>query len=236
MKRLTEAWFEFAGTRSDRMGVRLLAMPKRPHAAEKGELLTVPGRSGYLWMSEGGARETIDISAECESMDGYNADAVSAWLSGDGLLIFSDEPNRAYRARVIDEYTRESRFLHFDAQKFGVVFTCQPHRYLYPAADIIKFTAAGYATNPGTAASSPRIVITGSGDMTVNVGAYQIDISGGSIIVDSEMQDCFDTDGITLANNRVSMEEFPVLNPGANRISWSGGVTNVAIEGRWRYL
>lgn len=236
MRRLTEAWFEFKGIRCESMGVRIMAMPKRPTAAEKGDRQTVPGRSGFLWMSENGAREAIELNLDCTSTDGYDADKVAEWLSGDGLLIFSDEPDRAYHARVIDEYSRESLFLRFDAQKFTVRFACQPHRYLYPAADIVRLTEQGNIKNPATAESLPRIVINGSGDMTVSIGGYQIDVSGGSVIVDSDKMDCFDTDGITLANNRVAMDEFPVLRPGSNAISWSGAVKNVAIEGRWRYL
>ena len=30
--------------------------------------------------------------------------------------------------------------------------------------------------------------------------------------------------------------EFPVLNPGANAISWSGNVTKVEVQPNWRYL
>ena len=236
MRRLTEAWFEFAGVRSDEIGVRLLAMPKRPQAAEKGERLMIPGRSGYLWMSEAGAREAVELRIECVSDDAYNADAVAEWLSGEGLLVFSDEPNRAYQARVVDEFARESRFLHFDAQRFTVPFLCQPHRYLYPAAASIKLTAKGSVSNPGTAESLPRIKIAGSGNLTVNIGAYQVDVSGGTVIIDSEKMDCFASDGITLANSRVSMDEFPRLAPGANNISWSGNVSSVTIDGRWRYL
>ena len=41
--------------------------------------------------------------------------------------------------------------------------------------------------------------------------------------------------GTTLMNNHMS-GDFPVLKPGANAISWSGTVTKVIIQPRWRFL
>ena len=49
MKKLTSAWFEFAGARNTDRGVRLLSLPVRYHPAERGEFLRVPGRNGSLW-------------------------------------------------------------------------------------------------------------------------------------------------------------------------------------------
>ena len=94
MNRLTEAWFEFAGIRSDAMHVRLLAMPRRHMPAQRGERVVVPGRSGYLWMPDGGAYDEIAITAQCATEDGYSPEAIAAWLAGDGELRFSDEPEK----------------------------------------------------------------------------------------------------------------------------------------------
>lgn len=236
MKQLTAAWFEFNDVRSDSRHVRLMAMPRRPIAAEQGEQIEIPGRDGYLWSERRDARRPIVIPVECTTTDGYSPQRTAAWLSGSGLLRFSDEPNRAYRARVIDEYVRESMFLRFDAQKFTVNFACQPHRYFYPEYSAERLYSPGVIANPGTADSLPRITIVGSGDMNVYIGGYLIDVSGGSVIVDSELMDCFGLDGVTLANGRVKMDEFPMLLPGGNAVSWSGNVSEIIIDGRWRDL
>lgn len=235
MKMITDAWFEFNGVRSTDMGVRLMALPKRPIAAEKGEKISVPGRDGYLWMSEGGAREAIIVNVSCTTVDGYNPNGLAKWLSGEGLLIFSDDPKSAYRARVISEYAREYRFLRFDAEKFDIPFECQPYRYVYPDPSRIKLTASQVVDNPGNVYSLPKITVNGGGEITLHVGDYMIDIEGGSVVIDSETMECFDTAG-RLANDRVSMDEFPRLLPGDNPVMWSGNVTSVLIDGRWRNL
>jgi phage-related protein len=58
----------------------------------------------------------------------------------------------------------------------------------------------------------------------------------GGIIVDSELCDCFTADGLMLANNLATLDEFPTLKAGANTIAWAGAVTKVVITPRWRDL
>ena len=43
MKKLTSAWFEFAGARNTDKGVRLLSLPVRYHPEERGKLVEVRG-------------------------------------------------------------------------------------------------------------------------------------------------------------------------------------------------
>ncbi len=234
MKRLTEAWFEFDGVRCDDMHLRLMAMPKRPIPARQGERFEISGRDGFLWSSRRGARHPITIQVECCTEDGFSADELAAWLMQDeGLLRFSDEPSVVYRACVVKEFLRESVFLRFNKQRFIIPFDCQPRRYLYPAQEPIVLTETGTITNPGALESLPRITVEGSGDMVVYIGEQQIGISDGSVIVDSEMMDCFELDGVSLANMRVTMDEFPTIPAGETAISWTGAVEKVTIEGRW---
>lgn len=236
MKRWTECWFEWKGVRCEEMGVRLMALPSRPIPAVQGEKFEIPGRDGFLFSHRRAARYGIRLIVSCQTADGFSGDALAAWMQGEGLLRFSDEPNRAYRARVMDEFVRENVFLNFDRQRFDIGFECQPHRYLYPSPEVITLTEKGAIVNPGTAQSLPRITIEGTGDMLVWIGGRMLDIQGGSVVVDSEMQDCFEADGVTLANNRVTMDDFPVIPAGECAVSWTGEVERVTVEGRWRYL
>lgn len=238
MNRLTEAWFEFDGVMSTDKGLILRAMPKRPIPAERGEQITVPGRSGFLWIGENGARETIQIGADCESAAGYSPETVNTWLLGKtALLRFSDDPDYAYRARCIEAFARENKFASFDTQVFTVVFDAQPYRYVYPAPSTVTITASGGTlVNAGTVDSLPRVTVTATGEYSVTVNGCEIDVTGGSVIIDSELMDCFDADGVTPANSRVALGDFPRLSPGTNSVTWTGSVTSVAIERRSRSL
>lgn len=236
MRALKEAWFEFKGVRSDMMGVMMLARPEREQPSANGESRQVAGRSGRLWMGDGsydnGTAEVI-----CVVPDG-EMDAVLAWLTGSGWLRFSDEPTRAYQARVTRGIVRTQPLPRLAAQQFTVQFDCQPFRYLYPEAAEIALTAAGTVYNPGTAEAQPKLRIEGNGDISVQIDGQWMTFEGvtGGVVVDCRLMEVFDLTETRLLNGTAQMEEFPVLKPGANWVSWSGDVARIAIAPRWRYV
>lgn len=238
MQRLTGAWFEFDGVKSTAKGVIITSMPRRTIPAERGEQITVPGRSGFVWIGENGARENIQIDVQCESTTGYTPESVNSWLLGrTAFLRFSDEQGYAYKARCISSFGRENKFLSFDKQTFTVTFDCQPYRYVYPAPTAVNVTASGtMVTNGGTVDSMPSIMITATGDYSVTINGYPVEVTGGSIVIDSELMDCFNADGVTLANGRVTMTDYPKLRAGNNVVSWTGNVTSVSILLRSRAI
>lgn len=239
MKRLTEAWFSYAGKRSDEMGILLTGMPTRNHPAANGTYEVVPGRDGRLWFPDG-SFDQVAVRINCVTDGSVSIDEINAWLSGSGELIFSDEPDRAYRARITKEFARSSKIARMDAQEFPVTWDCDPYRYLYPAEAAQTVSNGGSIVNPG-AKSLPRITIAGSGDVALLVGTQLVEIEGmeDGIIIDSEQKDAINfSDGLTLENEKIALDEFPVLNPGANMISWTGegAITSLSILPRWRYL
>ena len=165
-------------------------------------------------------------------------DRVLAWLTGSGRLRFSDEPDRSYRARAIKGITRTQPYARFAAQKFTATFDCQPFRYLYPEPQSVAFAEAGDIENPGTAASCPKVWVYGSGDITLSVGSCLMAFEGvtGGVVVDSELMDVMNLTETQLMNGCAQMDEFPQLEPGTNHVAWSGEVTKVVIEPRWRYI
>jgi len=235
MKRIGEAWFSFCGVRSDAMGLKMARMPVRGSAARRGENVRVPGRSGGLWI-DGGAYEQMKIGIECESADGFDEKRVRAWLQGAGELVFSDEQDRAYSARAAQGCEFESAVEGYDRLKVQAEFVCQPLRMHRPEAEEIVLASAGTVMNPGSAQSEPRIFVEAEGDFALAVNGELIEVTGGSIVIDSELRDCLSPDGAQLANGRATLDAFPVLKPGANLISWTGDVSKVAIRPRWRDL
>lgn len=228
-------WFEFAGVKNTDLDVRMLSMPTRPHPARKGELIDVPGRNGKLFMDEG-AYDQVVVTIQCLACG--DIDATNGWLTGDGILRFGDEPNRAYNASVHKEYSASSRTARLKGQEFTLSFDCDPFKYLYPEANKLTLTASGIVNNPATVYSEPRIYIYGSGDFILTVNGFEaegLSVTDGAII-DSELQETLTLDESASYNKAFSIAEFPLLQPGDNTIAWTGDIESIVIEPRWRFL
>lgn len=115
-----------------------------------------------------------------------------------------------------------------------VTFRCKP--FIYKTASDITLNASASVTNPLDFPSLPRIEITMSAAGTLLVGSdtWSIGTYSGTLIVDSELMDWYDTS--QLQNSLVTGAGFPVLQPGSNLINWSGGISKVKITPRWRTL
>lgn len=227
----TERWFSFRGLCSDGFGLEMRELPPRPAAAEKGESIAVPGRDGEVWIAHGGM-EPIRLTLRCECAD-PDRNALADWLcAGEGRLVFSDEPDRAYIGRL-------EGGIGFGADgKTELRFVCEPWRYLEPPEPEIVLREPGSVWNGG-AETLPLIDVRAEGDFTLTVGGTRIDAAApqdgneSGLRLDSLTMDCLEADG-TFAGGRVTMEEFPVLRHGENAIGWTGNVTEVRIARRLR--
>lgn len=240
-----EAWFELDGIRSDEMGILLRSMPTRTVPVQKFTRKPVSGRDGTVKVSGGEYTDAV-VQQEVNVIDESRIPAILGWLSRGRNLRFSDEPNLMYTNATVDkEYQRKFIIPRATAQRFTVKWTCDPFRKLYPAADAITIEQSGTAiVNQGTAEALPRIAISGSGDFSLTIGMQTLfftDVSGG-IIVDSELNDAFTSDGKQLANDKVNGEMLRIP-PGENVVSWltggedtTGSVERVTILPGWRYL
>ena len=242
MKKLESVWFEFAGARNTAKGVRLLSLPERGHPAERGELVQAAGRDGFLWAADGGY-EPLTVRVQCQTGDDADVSAIGAWLRGAGALRFSDDPQRFYRARIRRGFSYTEAVRRFVNRNFTAVFDCQPFRYHVEAegGGDAEITASPHTlTNPGTYKSAPRLAIEGTGTVTLTIGTQVMQLTDleDGVIIDTELCECFDLTGSMLLNSKVTLldDSFPVLAPGANIVSWTGAVTKVTVEPRWRDL
>ena len=120
---------------------------------------------------------------------------------------------------------------------FLLQFKVQPFKYnINPFADELTLTAQTIIRNGGTVYSEPIITVYGSGDITLTINEkdfplYSVD---GSITIDSEMMEVFK--GTANQNSKYGGETFPRLEVGENAISWTGNVSRVEIQPKWRWL
>lgn len=88
---------------------------------------------------------------------------------------------------------------------------------------------SGFTANPLI-----TITMTGAGNLNVNGKTWQIANYSGTLYCDTETMDWYDS--AQLRNSLVTGDGFPELVPGDNIIFYSGGITGVTIDPRWRAL
>lgn len=205
-------------------------LPNIERASANVEKITIPGRDGFLTQDYGTYQGKVK---ECEcSLDGGDIDDICSWLSGTSEVIFSNEPDKKYKAVIINKipFSKIIPIFH----KFVIQFECQPHKY---SADnsLITLTSAGTIFNYGTAKAKPKITIYGSGNITVNINDKSINLTGitSSINIDSELMEAYNS--TELLNDKM-IGEFPLFECGENSISWTGSVSKVEIEPNWRWV
>ena len=88
---------------------------------------------------------------------------------------------------------------------------------------------SGFTANPLI-----TITMTGAGNLNVNGKTWQIGSYSGTLYCDTETMDWYDS--AQLQNSLVTGDGFPELVPGDNIIFYSGGITGVTIDPRWRAL
>ena len=229
-----EAWFTFKGVDSREMGVIVTAMPETVRAERRVESITVAGRNGSLHTDEG-VYESYDRTMECALIKRAKLDEVTAWLVGSGEMTFSTEPDKVYRVTIANKISIAQMMRVF--QKFQVILDTQPFKYSVNAAgDALELTAPTTIRNSGTVYSEPLITVFGSGDITLTINGADFPLYGvkESITIDSEMMEVFK--GNTNQNDKYGGAEFPRFEVGKNEIRWTGNVSKIKIQPRWRWL
>ena len=145
----------------------------------------IPGRHGTIDYGEGEYEERqiiVELGVfENTNLEDFrkNIRDIAKWLSGSGLLIFDDEPDKAYQASVneyigINPYIEENYVIEaFAAGTIGVVFECQPfaESLEYRQVNIPSITANPYEVEvnvSGTAETCCIITIKNNGTSDIN--------------------------------------------------------------------
>ena len=200
--------------------------------------VTIPGRSGDIIYSQKKFTNTqITYHAEIfkENFDiSAVARKVRAWLQTEiGYFNLSDtyNPDYFYRAAFEGGIDIEQEFLH--TGKSPLAFNCKPFKYSLIGQSPIIFTGAKTLANPEAWETKPYIKITGSGNITLKINNASFTFKGikDYIEVDSEMMSAYKA--TELQNDKAYFDEFPILSPGTNNISFTGSVSQIEIIPRW---
>lgn len=229
-------WFSWSGVKCTEYGIHITEQPSMIRPSERASFTNVPGRSGSLTTLE--ADDVYDdfiLPVECAVSDLSRMTEIGGWLKGAGTLEIAERPGGFFYARIVNQIEFAKVLRNHPHRTFTVNFRCQPFWYLKDVPNLTLTVSGSTVTNPGNVASEPVITVYGSGDITLMVGATIVELEGvsGSITLDTPLMEVYS--GITSLNGSMS-GDFPVLVPGMNAVSWSGGVTKIDIWPNWRYL
>ena len=199
------------------------------------EEVTVPGRDGNLFI-DNGRFNSLDVtySAFLRGHLPEKTRLIRAWLfGGKGYRQLYDTYDRQYfrRAAFKGPMNIESTLNRYG--QCDVVFRCHPFRFLWDGQETTEFVKSGEIFNPEGLESRPYIKIYGSGSGTLYIGGQTgvCKAIDEYVELDSETQNAFK--GGLNKNSTVSMEGFPILQPGDNAVSWTGGIAKIEIIPRW---
>ena len=167
-----------------------------------------------------------------------NIDEIIKFFSGSGNIVFSNEPDKYYKAYIYEQIDFE-RLLRF--KEADITIHVQPFKYLLNEEDVVlNITNQTSLTvnNQGLEKSKPILKLYGSGTITVSLNGLTaftvtIDEDDDYIVIDSmEEEACNDTE----LKNRNMSGEFPLLETGNNTISWTGSLTKIEVTPNSRWL
>lgn len=201
----------------------------------------VVGRNGELTV-DNGRFKNIPVTYPVYICQDFarNAEAARAWLlSGKGYRRLEDgyDPDHFRMAMFKGPINFDVQFLSC-AGEAKLTFDCKPQRFLKMGEQPITLTGAGSVYGPTAFPALPLITVKGTGAGVLIVGSVTIKIHEirGSILLDSELQDGYsigDSGARLNRNADILAPVFPVLEPGENVVTWSGGITEIEIIPRW---
>lgn len=200
------------------------------------DTVEIPGRNGSLTIDNGRYKNvTQSYEAFIHKNFAKNAEGVRAWLlSATGYHRLEDtyDPEHFRLARFAGPLEFTVRALCTGAET-QLLFDCDPRRFLKSGEATVEVADATTINNPTPFDALPLLTIYGSGAGSITVSGELISISSIDeyITLDCEQQNAYK--GAENKNVTVSLTEFPVLRPGENTISISGGVSRIEITPRW---
>ena len=200
---------------------------------------TVDGRSGDIVTPLG--FEAYDKVIKIGLTYNYNIDDIIAFFNSEGVVVFSNEPDKYYRFAIYEQIDFE-RLIKFKTAE--VTFHIQPFKYSLLESEktfnISSDPAEIKVRNSGNYYSRPTITITGSGVVSVSLNGSQIlSIELGeteqTIIINAEQMNAYSVDYILLNRLVTGNYDNIKLNIGLNTINISGNVTTVKVDkySRW---
>ena len=220
------------GTDTQAYGLRVTALPPIQIAQKRVQLITIPGRSGYLTQWNG-AYEEVAKTATFFYKDEFPERIAQLILEG-STITFSNEPDKVYDYRI--DITTDLIKTISTWHQFDVQFICNPVKRELSPQEIEASVSPIILSSLCNHVAYPTITLTGSGNVTFTVGDQEVNLTdiGPEIVIDGTLMECYQSGVLT--NDKMT-GEFPVIGPGETvSIDWEGSVTKVEVSPNWRWV
>lgn len=237
-------YFEYKGIRSSDMGLRIESKNVFSGPEYEVDFLSIPGRDGDLIAGSGRfpnvqVTYSVFIPAKTVSELSQKITAVKAWLySGlNSYHTLSDTYDTAFFRHAVfagkldieDELNRIGIFT--------ISFSCKPFRYDDAGTESVTLATGEVLLNPYPFTSKPILRIEGSGKGTLTIQSEGSNATWNFTSIDEYVE--ADSEQMNFykdsepKNDTVSGDGFPLLYPGENTVSFTGGITAVTVIPRW---
>ena len=184
----------FDGVDSSDFGVFISGEGAFDAPARRGEMISIPGKNGSLFMDEG-VFENITVEYPAFIGTGFEEvfrtklrDLRSAMTSRDNYKRLTDtyHPDE-FRLGVYREGLEVDPKVITRAGSFTLKFDCKPQRFLLSGEDPIVLNSGALITNPTLFYARPLLKVIGNG--MVRIEPYEFIVSGndGELWIDSEI-------------------------------------------------
>ena len=196
------------------------------------EMKPIRGRNGSLTKKYGYKDIEFSIALNIIDTTGIKEKIryIKAWILNAKKLQLSDD-SAYYKIKhsFIPDIDNELNLYGY----FKASFVAHPFQRI--DKPIVTMLTPGQLINNGTVESEPYIKIYGTGDgaITINSSVIHLKNINQFIEIDSEHQEAFKDSS---SKNGDMEGVYPILDPGINNISWSGGITKIEIDVREDYL
>jgi len=220
------------GKSSSEFGLSIAETPSIPSPERDVQQIPIRGRHGSLTKKYGYKDIEFDIALNILDTRGIKEQIrlIKAWILNAERLQLSDD-SAYYRIKhaFIPEIDNEINLYG----SFNASFVAHP--FQYKDNEIVTFNSAGTLIYNGTVESLPMIRVfgAGTGQITINSKVIHLSNIDSYMDIDSENEVTFKEQN---PRNDDMVGAYPVLIPGENTISWSGGITKIEIDAREAYL
>lgn len=232
---MMDYYFLLDGVSSLSVGIELTEEPPIVMPEERGENVTILGRTGDVFLPESEDENdpiyepylvTLHAGVEGEA----KAARAMNWLRGRHYITFCNQPERVQRCRVLagSEFKRVSPGM--DWYEGDIVIKCQPDKYRR-AAQRYALTSGGTVINAGDLTEHPGFFITGSGSFSITVDdgePFTLTVNGAATVEGDALR-AYDAEGYIVTSGA-----FPKIPKGSHTITFTEGFS-VEIVRRERF-